>query len=399
MISTAKTARPLPAPSDAGPDEEADDPLPFSVELGAAHAFGPGFAVSGLRSEQGATRAFAALLVDGTGKLVDLGAVHGDPEPPLLVAHGARLLSLVIDSDAGGFVLRLGEIVDAKGNARFVQAAELSGIPRDANGFVADLSEGRGLFAYTGARDKTAIFVGSFDPAALQAKLSSRALTLTPDDASEPRIVARRGGFWLAFVSEPRPKKAPKLARAERDAGDDQPEKLVELGPRELRIVSLDGGGNPQGEPRRVAPPSNRPFMFDLAADTDTGALLLWQESQAPGADGAGIKLGRGRADGSLEQASIDDERLGAGVPSLLHDPEPETPAGALWLSAAGADDLTLFGAIGTGQGGTLQTDPLVRSSALLAANRGTLLVAQWRGQDVELRLIACTPPLSPAPP
>ena len=46
------------------------------------------------------------------------------------------------------------------------------------------------------------------------------------------------------------------------------------------------------------------------------------------------------------------------------------------------------------------QTDPLVRSSALLAVSRGTFLVAQWRGQDVELRLIACTPSLvPPAPP
>src|SRR5580692_6820022 len=66
-----------------GPDQDDEVPAPFSVELGPARADADGFLLSALRSTKGQAHALIAVLPTdaSTGKLVDLGAVHGDPDP------------------------------------------------------------------------------------------------------------------------------------------------------------------------------------------------------------------------------------------------------------------------------------------------------------------------------
>jgi hypothetical protein len=391
-IATAGSARPPASDPDAGSEEDEEDPLPYSVELGAARPFEAGFVVSGLRTEKGAAHAFVALYGEGGGKLVDLGSVHGDPEPPQPVVLGGRLFVLVLDSDAAGRVLRVVEIEEPGNRANVVTKGELSGMGRDATGFRAEESEGRALFVYGAAAKTNAVFAGSFDPAGRK-PLSARRLSLGTEDTSEPRLAARPGGFWLAFVSEPAPERAPKSSPKNADAGDDEPEALLELGPRQVRAVPLDGSGTPLGAPRALTAPSTKPFVFDLASDGESGALVLWQESQgAPGAGGGSIRLFRVGADQSVTESRIDDERLGAGAPALLRDPKPPSPAGALWLSAAAEDDVTLFSSLSFGEPPSLSADPIVKGSPLLAVSHGKFLVSHWRGQNVELGLVACPP-------
>lgn len=396
VTTSEKPSPPRPEP-DAGPDDE-PDPLPFSVELGAARAFQSGFAVSGLRAEKGKTRAFVALVSGAGGRIIELGPVHGDPEPPLVLARGERLFVLVFDSDAAGRTVRFGEVVDPKGKATFRGAGELSGIGRDATGFSAELGGATGLLTFTAAaRDKVSAFVVPFDPAERDAKLVAKALPLgAAAMVAEPRLAARGAGFWLAYVQELAQAKPVRKPPAADGGSDFEPEQLLDLGPSELWIVPLDASGAAAGGARSLTPPSNKPLLFDLVADADGGALVLWQESQgAPGADGGKIALVNVRPDGALDRRFVEDERLGAGIPVLLRDAEPPTPAAALWLIAPGSDDTTLFTALAPGKPLPFETDPLVRSAAILAAHRGRFLVSHPRGQNVELSSVECAPPSS----
>lgn len=398
-FSIATTAgRQAQSPEPKADDDPDEDPLPFSVELGPARPFAKGFAVPGLRVEKGATHAFVALVSSEGGRLAELGAVHGDPEPPLVASRGERLFALVFDSDAAGRVVRVGEIVEPQKAPSFRALAEIGALGRDAAGFTAEIGERRGLIAYTAASaGKNTLFLVSFDPAAREQKLTAK--PLPGIEAEEPRLAVRPGGFWLAFVQEFGSGALPAAPKSRPDAGDDVGlADLIELAPSELRLSPLDESGELAGASRALTPRMTKPFSFDLVSGGAGGALLLWQQAHgAPGADGGKIELIDARPDGTLDRRWIEDDRLGAGVPVLLRDPEPKSAATALWLTAAGNDDSTLFTVLGP-EPPKLEGDPAIRGGAILAVRNGRFLVSQPRGRNVELSEVECTPPLPAAP-
>src|SRR4051794_10669678 len=83
-LATARAAD----PDDGGPDDDDEVPDPYAVELGPARADSEGFTLSALRTVKRQTHALIAVVAPdaASGKLVDLGVVHGDPDPPLFAA-------------------------------------------------------------------------------------------------------------------------------------------------------------------------------------------------------------------------------------------------------------------------------------------------------------------------
>ncbi len=131
---------------------------------------------------------------------------------------------------------------------------------------------------------------------------------------------------------------------------------------RALRLVSLDAAGKPQGAPLSLTKADSHVLSFELAPWPDGGAVLARRDDPAaPGVEGGAPKLAHVRPDGSVENGQVEGE-LGAGVPSLLVDPEPRSPGSVAWLVAGGGSESTRFGLL-TGNGTTvteLTDDPLL---------------------------------------
>ncbi|HEY3257188.1 MAG TPA: hypothetical protein VGJ91_24690, partial [Polyangiaceae bacterium] len=136
-------------PDDGGPDDDDEVPDPYAVELGPARADAEGFTLSALRSVKRQTHALIALVGPdaASGKLIDLGVVHGDPDPPLFAAHGKDLLLVMPDTDAGGGMLRVGVLRDPRGSAQLSWGPEISGVRRDST-FALETSGERMFLAY-----------------------------------------------------------------------------------------------------------------------------------------------------------------------------------------------------------------------------------------------------------
>src|SRR5450432_606548 len=197
--STAKTftigeVAPSRAPAEdddaGGPDEDDEVPAPFSVELGPARTESAGFILSALRSTKGQAHALiAALAADASsGKVVDLGAVHGDPDPPQFAAHGADVLLAASDTDAGGAMLKLGLLRELHGAATVSWGPEITGVRRDST-FALEVSGDRGLLAYAAeVAGKIRVYGVLIDPANLKNKLTPEPLSPPGPDVDAPRL-------------------------------------------------------------------------------------------------------------------------------------------------------------------------------------------------------------------
>src|SRR5882724_8474972 len=168
------------APDEADePDEDDEVPAPFSVVLGQARTDADGFAISALRSLKGESHALVALLNGdaGAGKLVDLGVVHGDPDPPLFAEHGKDLLIAASDADAGGGMLKVGLLKDARGAAQISWGPEITGVRRDST-FALEVNGDHALVAYAAEiAGKIRVYGGLVDPSNLKQKFSPEPLS------------------------------------------------------------------------------------------------------------------------------------------------------------------------------------------------------------------------------
>ena len=374
---------------DGGPDDDDEVPDPYAVELGPARADTQGFTLSALRSVKGQTHALIAVVgADATsGKVIDLGVVHGDPDPPLFVAHGQDLLLVTPDTDAGGGMLRVGVLRDARGSAGLKWGQELTSVRRDST-FALEASGDRALLAYaTEASGKIRVFGVLLDPNNPNQKLVPEPLTAAGADVDSPRLAVRSGGYWLAVArSLDAPKAKPKSQV--RDAGSDSVDgdSLLDIGTRRIELTKLDAQGKAVSSALVVTTPAARPMSFELAAAADGSAYVGFRgDDTTPGAAGGALQLIHVKLDGSFAKLELSGESNGTGTPSFLSD--SSTPD-KLWLSAAGESGATFFGRVA--EHSALAGDSVVRGGDLIAARDGKLLLARSKGTAAELSLLTC---------
>ncbi|HEY3664642.1 MAG TPA: hypothetical protein VGL19_01535 [Polyangiaceae bacterium] len=373
---------------DAGPEDDDEVPAPFSVELGQARADADGFVISALRSLKGQSHALIAILNGdaGAGRLVDLGPVHGDPDPPLFAEHGKDLLIAASDADAGGGMLKLGLLRDARGRAEISWGPEITGVRRDST-FALEVNGDHALVAY--AADNTGkirVYGGSIDPSNLKQKFSPEPLSAAGADADSPRLALRKGGYWLALArSLDAPKTKPK-PHPDGGADSDGQDSLLDIGTRRIELMKLDALGKTASSPLVVTTPGARPMSFELAAAADGGAYVAFRgDDSTPGADGGALELVHVKPDGTFEKLELNGNGSGTGTPSLLVD---STDATRLVLAAPGENGATWFGRIT--EHSTLSGDSVVRGADLIAARDGKLLLSRSRGTAAEFSLVQC---------
>ncbi|MBX3126960.1 MAG: hypothetical protein KF718_09600 [Polyangiaceae bacterium] len=398
-------------PADAGEEEdEPAAPLPFAVELGGAVAHDGGFAVSALSAKGGGTTALVAL-VDGAGKggrLVQLGATHGDVEPPRLAARGAAVVAVVPDSDAGGGRLRLARI--DVGAASVTWGGELPEARDESHALDVELGPKRAVVVWdevTKGERRGVIRVASFaadDPSNVTA---ARTLSSGDEDAEAPQLAPRPGGFWAAWLVRAAPPavvRAPagKRAPSPATAASDQPDPpVVELGRRRLRLVPLDENGARLGEPLDVTAPLSQVLVFDLASSAQGDALLAYRdEPTSPGVEAEVVRFARVLPGGSVEHHDLADAAVGAGVPSLLVDLAAPAAGQRLWLSLGSVTDVTRLGALDAAAKllDRLDTEPALGAGEPIAARAGRLLVAEPKGLAMDLFVLGCERGAPPRP-
>ena len=377
-------------PDDGGPDDDDEVPDPYAVELGPARADSEGFTLGALRTVKRQTHALIALVAPdaASGKLVDLGVVHGDPDPPLFAAHGKDLVLVAPDTDAGGGMLRIGLLRDPRGSAQVSWGPEITGVRRDST-FALEASSERALLAYAAeVAGKIRVFGVLIEPNNPTQKLLPEPLSAAGPDVDSPRLALRNGGYWLAVArsldaAKPKPKSALGDAGPAFSDGDS----LLDIGTRRIEVTKLDAQGKPSSSALVVTAPGARPMSFELAAAADGSAYVGFRvDDTTPGAAGGALSLVHVKLDGSFEKLELGGESNGTGTPSFLSD---GGAPGALWLTAAGENGATFFGRVG--EHSTLAGDSVLRGGDLIAAREGKLLVARSKGTAAEFSLLTCT--------
>jgi hypothetical protein len=158
------------------------------------------------------------------------------------------------------------------------------------------------------------------DPAS-SAKPRVRVASPETSDADSPRLAARPGGFWLAWLAR----------RAEEDGH------MVE-GPGERRTfrwveaTMLDESGAPVGPVRRVSSPSGRAASFELAR-SGADLVVMVQDEAAP-SEGAGGRIVRHvvrAAIDQIEEGGLVDGGVGTALADLV--PAAQQADASRWLA------------------------------------------------------------------
>ena len=381
-------------PQELEEDGEVGQELPFSVELGAARPGRGRFGVAGLENRRGATFAFAAIVAgDGTGQAIELLRVFGDAEPPAVRAFEDGYLIAAASTDAAGPTLRLMRIDPPFSGRDVRRGEEVTGLRRDVSGFSLETAARRALLAF-GKLEKGLgrVVVAAVDPASLTLIGAPRTIELENGlEAEAPQLVARQGGFYLAFVGRRTGAlrlSAPALAP---DADADAEAPVLESGPTALYVMPLDDAGVAVGSAREVSAPGAHVSAFEALPWGETQALLVYREDpQVPGLERPSAEAVLASADGSVMRRTWE---LGetSGLPSVLIDRARPDGAPPGWVLVHGDAEVRI---------GALSDDPLVppvfvsdpvlRSSEPAALHAGNLLRARRRGLKIELDLVAC---------
>jgi hypothetical protein len=399
-----------PTGDDSGddPDEDDEAAMPFATRVDAAAVLDDAFAVGGLTTPSAKTEAFVAWVpfAGGPGRRVSLGPVHGDVDPPRVAGRGHTVLAAVADMDAGGGMLRLERVDEASEKAS--GDASLTGVDHDVGAALAWGEHGALLVFGAKRAPGGGLKLVTLDPEKLGGPFTPRDLEGTLH-AESPVLVARPGGYWLAWVAETPPGEktdagaqkptkpdagtrgaAPRASGAPNDAEEDAP--LVESGPRVLMTLPLDAAGKSLGVPRAVSAPRVHVVGFEAALAPDGALVLTFRENEAsPGVESGPPDLARVTLDGAIGHAKLEDEDLSAGLPALLADTKT---GGRTWVALESASGGTRIGVLkepGLGLE-SLVGDRLLRGADVLAAGDGKLLVSRNRGRAVELEVLECKP-------
>jgi hypothetical protein len=394
----AVIGKPEPRSSDAEDDD--DLALPFASTVGEASAFEGGFALGAVRSERAGSEAELVWVhLDGKpAQTASLGRVFGDPEPPLVSANRDIAIVAVPDGDASGTMLRLASAAPFRREVR--RGAEISNVD-PAAGFALALGE-RGALLVSGlrGRDAASLEATRIDPKQPD-KIGNGVEIAGSEGAEAPILVARSGGFFLAFAAEV-PDKATEarkpLPDASVDAAAPDPD-LIVAGPRALRVAALDTDGRVVGGVRTLSAPQESVGGFDAAALPDGGLLVAYRRAErGTGLEQGGVSLLRVGLDGSVHSGHVEENEPGLGVPRLLFDARDKRS----WLSVRGEGDSPMLGIFATQALAVegLTADPGLRGAELFALQNGRFLVGRARGRAMELSLLECGgfPPVKVAP-
>jgi hypothetical protein len=302
--------------------------------------------------------------------------------------HGKDLLIAASDADAGGGMLKVGLVKDARGAAQISWGPEITGVRRDST-FALEVNGEHAVVTYAAeSAGKIRVYGGLIDPANLKQKFAPEPLSAAGADVDSPRLALRKGGYWLAVArSLDAPKTAPKKHAADAGADHDDQDSLLDIGTRRIEVIKLDAQGKTASSPLVVTSPGARPMSFELSAAADGGAYVAFRDDDStPGTDGGALALVHVKPDGTFEKVPLAGDDNGTGTPSLLVDSSDAT---RIVLAAPGENGATWFGRIV--EHSTLSADSVVRGGDLIAARDGKLLLSRSKGTAAELSLVQCS--------
>jgi hypothetical protein len=358
---------------DAGPG--LDDTLPFAAEVGDAVMWAGGFAVGALHeSEHALAMSVVTIGADGRGaRVISLGTAHGDVEPARLASRGSTLVAGVLEPEPNGRSLRLAKIDG--GNVTW--GATLHERSGESQAFDIALGEKKGVVAWDEDTPNSGVIqVSTFDSATAGNATPARTISPTSADAESPRLVARPGGYWLAYISR----------SGGGEVDQDASYAAEDIGFRWIEVMPLDFNGSPTGASRAVTPKDGHVMVYDAAPAVDGGALLVWRYDDAPSGAAGGEVMRAVVRPGSVEPPSVLMQGdVGAGVPSLLNG----------WLAVMDAAETTRIAPINpSGEVvAALSAEPEIGSGEPLAGGSDAMLVARPSGRAVKLSVLRCAAP------
>jgi hypothetical protein len=228
-------------------------------------------------------------------------------------------------------------------------------------------------------------------------------------DAEEPRLVARPGGYWLAWLVDVASAQGrartydpgeSEVAAAAGAGNDNSKVNGNANGARGIEVLALDATGQPAGNVRRIRTDSTRVVGYDLTANAAGNAWLVWrQDASSAGASGGRVLMAEVQSDGPHEIVPVREEDVGSGEPTWLAPaPAAELPWQP-WLTFPDQRVRTLLVPMDDPHPASapLRLAADLQGAAALAAVSGRVLFAQPKGGWLELFVAACAPqPLAP---
>ena len=314
---------------------------PSDLEIGEAMQTPSGFAIGVLRKVKGELVGSIALVEKDakTVSFVDLGPPHGDAPPPRPFVVGVEVFAAFFARAAppppGGKPkttrdLILYRLADGK-----AQATSTISEQRDESlAYDVSLGDKGGVVAWD--EDAIGNERGNIKIAVVTADTKTIASTriASPDgsDAELPRLVPRRGGWWLVWVA----------SRLEApDAGLDPGQEIERPGEKRrfrwLELLALDAAGAAVGAVKRLTVNTGHVSMFDLAPRAGADVLDVIARDDEQAIDGAGGRIVRITITGDKVDPpiAIVSESVGRGAPDLL-DP---IGGGTAWLAFSDTHD------------------------------------------------------------
>lgn len=355
-------------------------------------------------------------------KMIDVGTTLGDDPPPsprlrgtnVFVASYARS---AVDARAGAAAASSPASPAATGAAgtmpRRLEIARLDGTALVHVGAVVQQADESLAYDVEWPKDGNAAPLVAWDEDApllsgqmladrgvvkVQVLGAGKPRVASPDtsDAEAPRLLARRGGYWLAWLAR-RVEVGEDAGAAAEGPGERRAYRWVEL-------VALDAKGEATSPVRRVTPEKGRVASFDLAAGAaEPGGdprLVVIVQDEAAIAEGAGERILRYTLDAQkdrLEPGDLLDGGVGHALADLLPLPSlSAVDAGARrWLSftdtAEHAHLVPLGAALGLAGAPTLE--PSLDGARIVASGPpGDVVYAVGPGAaaGVELRRLVC---------